>query len=196
MLTPPPIRRRNPLLYFLIALALAVAAVAVWFSVAWLNAANDRSAANASLTSANDEVQRAQQSSAGGAAKARDEVTKAGKDGIVVFQTLDYRHVDEGLDRWQQSSTGALHDDVVSRRASARQSIEAAKTSTTAEVLSAALTDLNDKAGTASMIAAVKVLVTADGKAPEPKFLRVQAGLQRTGDGWKLNAIGQVDFAR
>jgi Mce-associated membrane protein len=196
VLSPPPIRRRNPLLYFLIALALATAAVAVWFSVAWLNAASDRSAANTSLTSANEELKQAEQDPAVGAAKVRDEVTKAGKDAIVVFHTLDYRHVDEGLDQWEKASTGALHDDVLNRRASSKQAIEAAKTATTGEVLSAALTDLDDKAGTATMIAAVKVLVTADGKAPEPKFLRIQAALQRTGDGWKLNGIGQVDFAR
>lgn len=196
MLSPPPIQRRNPLLYFLSALALAVAAVAVWFSVAWLNSSSDRSAANTSLTSANTELQRTEQSSAGAAAKARDKVAEAGRAGIVVFQTLDYRHVEEGLDQWEKTSTGALHDDVVNRRAGSEQSIEAAKTVTTAEVLSAALTDLDDKAGTAAMIAAVKVLVNTDGKAPQSKFLRVQAGLQRVGDGWKLNAIGLVDFAR
>lgn len=196
MLSPPPIRRRNPLLYFLIALALAVAAVAVWFSFAWLNAANDHAAANTSLTSANDDLKRAEQSSLGGAAKARDEAAKAGRAGIVVFNTLDYRHIDEGLDQWEKASVGALHDDVVNRRASSKQSIEAAKTATTAEVLSAALTDLDDKAGTATMIAAVKLLVSKDGTAPESKFVRIQATLQRTGDGWKFNAIAQVDFAR
>lgn len=195
MLTPPPIRKRNPLLYFLVALALAVAAVAVWFSVAWLTAASDRSAANTSLASANAELDRARQTSAGDSAKTRNDATKAGRAGVAIVNTVDYRDVDASLDRWEQVSTGQLHDDVAGGRAQTKQALEQAKTSATASVLAAAVTELNDQAGTATMIAAVKVTVTADGKPPVDKYTRLRAGLQRTKDGWKLRELGQVDVA-
>jgi hypothetical protein len=44
------------------------------------------------------------------------------------------------------------------------------------------------------MIAAMKVTVIVDGTPSDPKYLRVQAALRETGDGWKLSGIGQVNL--
>jgi Mce-associated membrane protein len=174
---PDPARRRwrHPVLLGAIALLVAAVAVAVWFGVAWIQAGNDPS-----LTRA----------------KARDEVSRVAEQSIITFHTLDYRNVDEGLSRWEAASVGPLHDEVIGRRQSSKQAIEAAKTVTTGAVKSLAVTDLNEFEGTATVIAAVEVTVTPDGKQPERKFLRIQGSLQRTGDGWKLSGIGPVDFAR
>ena len=168
-------RGPSPVLLGAIALAVAAAAVAAWFAVSWISAAGDDSL---------------------GRAKARDEVDRVARQAIITFHTLDYRKVDEGLDRWMNASTGALHDDVVGRRDSSKQAIEQAKTVTSGNVLSLAVTDLNEFDGKATVIAAVEVTVTPEGKQPEKKYLRIQGALDRTGDGWKLSGIGQVDFAR
>lgn len=168
-------RGRSPVLLGAIALAVAAAAVAVYFAIAWISAAGDDSL---------------------GRAKARDEVDRVARQAIITFHTLDYHKVDEGLDRWMNASTGQLHDEVLGRKASSKQAIETAKTVTAANVLSLAVTELNEFDGKATVIAAVEVTVTPDGKQPEKKYMRIQGALERTGDGWKLSGIGQVDFAR
>jgi Mce-associated membrane protein len=169
-------RRRwpNPLLLGALALALAAALVAVWYGVSLIKTSGDNSLKRAS---------------------ARDEVDRIARSAIVTFNTLDYRKVDEGLNNWEAASTGPLHDEVVGRRDSSKQAIVQAKTVTSAKVLSLAVTDLNEFDGTATVIAAVEDTVTPDGQQPTNKYLRIQGSLQRTGDGWKLSGIGQVDFA-
>jgi Mce-associated membrane protein len=172
--TVAPRRWLHPLLLGAIALLLAAVAVATWFGVAWLKAGSD-----ASLNRS----------------KARDEVDRIARAAIVTFHTLDYHKVDEGLNNWEAASTGPLHDEVVGRRASSKQAIEQAKTTTSAKILSLAVTDLNEFDGTATVVAAVQVGVNTEGQQPTNKYLRIQGALQRSGDGWKLNGIGQVDFA-
>jgi Mce-associated membrane protein len=144
---------------------------------------------------ATNDLLRAEADDSIGFTKIRDEVINAGQAEVVTFHTLDYRKVDEGLDNWEKSSTGALHDEVVGRRATSRQAIENAKTSTTAKALTVALTELDARAGTATMIAAMQLTVNAEGKQPEQKYLRIRATVQRTPDGWKLSGIGQVNVA-
>lgn len=158
-----------------VVLVVVAAFVATWFGVSWAASASD------------DTLSRA---------KTRDEVDRIARQAIITFHTLDYHKVDEGLDNWQNASTGALRDEVVGRRASAKQAIQEAKTITSANVLSLAVTELNRDEGKATVIAAVEVAVTPEGKPVEKKYMRIQGVLERAGDGWKLSGIGQVDFAR
>lgn len=170
-----PRRWARHLLLGAIALLVAAVAVAAWFGIAMIKAGNDASV---------------------GRAKTRDEVDRIARQAIVTFNTLDYHKIDEGMNNWEAASTGQLHDEVVGRRKSAGQAIVDAKATTSGNVLSLAVTDLNEFDGTATVIAALLQTVTLEGKQPEPKFQRVRASLQRTGDGWKLNAIEFVDYAR
>jgi Mce-associated membrane protein len=172
--TTAPRRWLNPLLLGALALAVAAALVAVWFGVAWIKA------------DGNSSLQRA---------TARDEVDRVARSAIVTFNSLDYRKVDEGLANWEAASAGPLHDEVVGRKDSSKQAIVAAKSVTSARVLSLAVTDLNEFDGTATVIAAVEATVTIEGQQPTTKYLRIQGSLQHSGDGWKLSGIGQVDFA-
>ena len=168
-------RGLRPVLLGALALAVAAAVVAGWFGVSWITAASDESLDRA---------------------KTRDEVARVADAAIDTFNTLDYQKVDEGLDNWLNASTGPLHDDVVGRRASSKQTIEGAKTKTDAQVLSLAVTDLNEFDGKATVIAAVKVVVTIDNKEPVPKYLRVQASLERVREvGWKLSGLGPVNMS-
>ena len=173
--TATPLREPNYLLLGGVVLVVVAAMAAIWFGFSWIGSANDDSLSQA---------------------KARDEVDRVGRQAIITFNTLDYRKVDEGLTNWENASTGTLHDEVVGRKASSKQAIESAKAVTSANVLSLAVTELNDFAGTATVIAAVEVTVTPDGKPAEKKYMRIQGVLQRAGDGWKLSGIGQVEFAQ
>ncbi len=155
------------------AILLAVSGAAAGaFGVSWAVAANDSSI---------------------DLAHTRDKVLQAGRQAIINFNTLDYRQVEKGLDRWARSSTGPLHEQVVKGRKANAERIRKAKTTTTAEIVDAALTELNTRAGKAQMIAVVKVTVTPEGKQPGVKRSRYQAELTRVQDGtWKLSKLGPV----
>lgn len=127
-----------------------------------------------------------------GLADQRDEALGAGRVEIANFNTLDHHKVNEGLDRWAQSSTGPLHDEVEKGRQANAKRITDAKASTKAIVLDSALTQFDPQAGKARMIAVVKVDVAPEGQPPAEKRSRYQADLVRTGDGWKLSSLGPV----
>jgi Mce-associated membrane protein len=165
----------NYLLLGGVALVVVAAMAALWFGAAWITSANDASLSRAT---------------------ARDEVDRIGRAAIQTFNTLDYHKADEGLDNWLNASTGKLHDEVVGRRESSKQALVAAKAVTTAEVLSLAVTELNDFEGRATVIAALKIVVNAEGQQPTDKYQRIQGVLERVGNDWKLSGIGPVDFAR
>lgn len=125
-------------------------------------------------------------------ARLRVAVLAAAKPGIEAFNTLDFHDVDQGLDAWQRAATGQLLDDVKASREASAKAITEARTSTTATVLAAAVTELDDRAGTATVMAAVEVKTTVDGQQPTTKRNRYLAGLARTGDGWKLSSLQPV----
>jgi Mce-associated membrane protein len=110
------------------------------------------------------------------------------------MNTLDYRKVDEGLKDWETATTGGLHDEVVKGKASSRDAIVAAESVTQPTVLSSAVSELDDRAGQASVLVALRVRVTVKGEEPKDKFMRLAGKLQRTDDGWKLYEIGQVPY--
>jgi Mce-associated membrane protein len=125
-------------------------------------------------------------------ARLRDQVLQAGEQAVQNFNTLDYRRVAAGLALWEQSSTGPLHTEIVTGRTQFTQQIEHTKTITTARILDGALTALNARAGTASIIVAVQITVTPASGPPATKQSRLDGTLARTRSGWKLSALGQV----
>ena len=137
-------------------------------------------------------VYRASNAGPPAAAQLRDQVLQAGEQGVQNFNTLDYRHVAAGLALWEQSSTGPLHTEIVAGRAQFTRQIEQTKTVTTARILDAALTALNPRAGTASVIVAVQITVTPASGSPVTKQSRLLGTLAKTPSGWKLSALGQV----
>jgi Mce-associated membrane protein len=161
------------LLTVAVALVVAAAALAGWFGVAYFQAANDDSLEYS---------------------KVRDEVRRVGVAAVVTMNTLDYRKVDEGLADWEAATTGALHDEVIKGKKSSRDAIVAAESVTEATPLSAAVSELDDRAGQASMLVALRVKVTVKGEEPKDKYMRLAAKLQRTEHGWKLYEIGQVPY--
>ncbi|WP_424189926.1 hypothetical protein ACOBQX_14210 [Actinokineospora sp. G85] len=167
-------RGANALLLGAGAVAVVALIFAVWFGVGWISAAGD------------DDLS---------VDRARDEVSRVSEAAVVTLNTLDYRQVDRDLDRWAAASTGQLLDDINNDRASAKTTIEQGKLITTARVLKSAVTQLNDREGTAQVMVAIVRDFTPDGGAPETAYLRVQGALARTETGWKLSNVGSVDFA-
>jgi Mce-associated membrane protein len=164
-------RPGGPLLAIMSAIFVAALACAAWFGWSWLSAAR---AAPSSY------------------AQARDRALAEGEQAVQNFNTLDYRHVKQGVRLWLQSSAGALHSQVEQGQATFEQQVKQARTVTTARVLDGALTALNTRAGTATLLVAVQITVTPPQGSPVIKRSRLQARLSRTAAGWRLTEIGQV----
>ncbi|PSL54814.1 Mce-associated membrane protein [Saccharothrix carnea] len=156
-----------------VAVALAVLAFgyALWAGVSWWSA------------SSSDSVTFSRE---------REEVLRVGQVGIANFTTLDYKKVDEDLDRWLESSTGELRGEIESGRDSRKKQIQDARTVTVSRVLDAAVTELDARAGKAHLIAVVETTVTPEGGQSVKKVNRYQTDLTRTDAGWKLSALGPV----
>lgn len=126
------------------------------------------------------------------AAEARDDALADGRAAVEVFNTLDYRTVEEDLDRWASVATGDLLAELEDNRDRQAARIADARTTTTATVLDAALAEFDDRAGTARMLAAVAVEVTPEGQQPVEKRNRMSVSLERDGDDWKVSKLSVV----
>ncbi|MFF9867235.1 hypothetical protein ACF1G0_17725 [Streptomyces sp. NPDC013953] len=162
---------RNPLLATAAALALLAAGAAGWSGWSWYSAAHDESAAYAA---------------------ARDDALAAGEQAVQNMNTLDHRDLRRGLDTWQDSATGELHDQLTAGRSRFEEQIREARTVTSARVLSGAVTELDTRAGKARVMVALRVTVTPPEGKPTAKESRLLGELTRTPQGWKLSALGQA----
>lgn len=122
-------------------------------------------------------------------AAARDDALADGRTAVEVFNTLDYRDVDAGLDRWEAVATGDLLTELKDGREASAAIIRQQKTMTTAEVLDAALAEFDEAAGTAKLLAAVSVEATHEDQEPVNKRTRITATLERDGDDWKVSEL-------
>jgi Mce-associated membrane protein len=163
--------RSRPLLAVAAALLAAAAIFAGWAGWSWHQAATDESLAYAA---------------------ARDEALRDGREHIAQLTTLDYHDVDGGIARWLDASTGALRDELARTDDKSKETLRQATTVSTGAVLDAAISELDQRAGTARMLASVEITVAKQGGEPAAKRNRFVAQLTRTDDGWKLSAIDQV----
>ncbi|MET9976416.1 hypothetical protein ACFYOI_21350 [Streptomyces microflavus] len=125
-------------------------------------------------------------------AKARDAALAQGKRHLATLNSLDGKDatsVTTGLRAWRDSSTGPLHDQLKRTSAADARTLTTAGDTARGKVTSAALTALDDRTGTAELIATVDVQVTPRTGAPGTQRKRFTATLARTGDGWKVKAL-------
>ncbi|MFD4234489.1 nuclear transport factor 2 family protein [Streptomyces sp. NPDC058542] len=162
---------RNPLVIAALALAVCAAGAAGWGGWLRYEATHDDAASFA---------------------QARDDALAAGEQAVQNMNTLDHRSLEKGLDSWEQSTTGDLHSQLVDGRDAFAEQIAAARTVSTAKVLSGAVTELDQRAGRAGVMVAIRVTVTAPKGEPAVKESRLLGSLTRTADGWKLSALGQA----
>lgn len=127
-------------------------------------------------------------------ARARDEVTEFARHAVAVMNTLDHRTLDEDLEAWAEVTTGALREEVTSLGADQRRQLADARSVTEGQVLSVAVRELDVRAATATVLAAVEVSVSTAGTEATPRYQRVEASLSRTDQGWRLTALAKVPY--
>lgn len=150
---------------------IVAAAFAGWSGYSWWHAGHDDTAARARM---------------------RDDVLHAGTQEIATLNTMDPAHLDQGLRRWLNASTGTLHAQLRSTEPQSRQQIEQARSTASGRVTDAAVTQLNRQAGTADMIASVDIRVTPRAGSATTQRNRYRAGLTLTADGWKLSSLTAI----
>jgi Mce-associated membrane protein len=157
----------------LVATALVVAAVAFagWSGVSWYSAANDETLQFAT---------------------ARDDVLRIGQQELVNFYSLDYKNPDKSFDQMLNQATGPLADTLKQNKDSWRKQIQDGKASLSVKVLDAAVSDLDNRAGSASMTAMLEFVTTPDQGQPVSSRVPMQSALARTDAGWKLSQAARI----
>jgi Mce-associated membrane protein len=122
----------------------------------------------------------------------RDDSLRAAEEAAVTLNTLDYKTVQPGLDRWEAVAAGPLLDQLKARRSEAASTAEKAKSVTTAKVVVAAVAKISPDASSAEVLALVEVTVT-DSKGTTTKQVREKLGVIQTAAGWKISAISTVE---
>ncbi|MFK8909311.1 hypothetical protein [Streptomyces sp. YS-3] len=125
-------------------------------------------------------------------AHSRDAALADGRRGIARLTSLDARDVDADLADWLDATTGPLGDELRATRAKSAQVLKERGTTTRAEVTDAAVTELDDRSGTARLIATVRVEARPRTGAPTTDRKRFEAALARTGHRWKLTSLTAV----
>jgi Mce-associated membrane protein len=123
------------------------------------------------------------------AGRLRDQVLQAATRDIADLNTVNDRQIGVWEARWLADTTGAEHAQVQRTNGAARAQILQVRTSSRAAVTAAAVTGLNQQAGTAQVIAVVRVVQTADSGGEDTISNRYLADLVRTGGGWKISSI-------
>lgn len=125
--------------------------------------------------------------------RTRDAVLIAATSHIADLNTLDYRHVDAGLARWQAVTTGTFHDQVGQVSTDERKLLADQKKISTGKVTDAAVLSLDND--TATVVAAVEVTVK-DGlhadDAATVKRNRFSAHLVLVHGSWLVENLQQV----
>lgn len=165
---------RGPLrsaIFVLAALVLVAVTVAGWFGVSWYQAAHDKSLA---------------------VSMDRDAVLRDAQRAMLTLNTLDYRHVQDGLALWEQFATGSLLNQLRSNHDSYVKAIIDSSTVSNATVLHAAVASLDERAGAAQVLVGVDVTSQIDKGDPSCAHRRVRLDMVRLGDGWKVAMLEPV----
>jgi Mce-associated membrane protein len=165
-------RRYSPVLVAAVVVVVLAAAFVAASGFAWWQAAHSRDRAQAI---------------------SRDQVLLAARLDVTALNTLDYRSVSAGLQKWLSVTTGSLHDQIQQAQSSSEKIIAEAKIITTGVVLAAAVTAIDDK--TATVIASVNVKkqpVTGTAVTTRNRF---SATMTRVDGVWKVSDLKTVGAA-
>jgi Mce-associated membrane protein len=128
-------------------------------------------------------------------ARTRDVVLDAGSRALVDLNTIAAGEVETGLDRWERTATGPLLEQLQEQREQNIAAVRSAGSSTSARLLRAAVTEVDVERGTARMIAALEVTLTAADGRVTPRRTRLDAQLVDTPDGWKVAVVEGVGIS-
>ncbi|MET9859309.1 hypothetical protein ABZY93_08255 [Streptomyces smyrnaeus] len=128
--------------------------------------------------------------------RARDEALAAGRAHLATLNSIDAAHIPAGLREWRATATGPLSDELRRTEKKSAKTLRERGSSARAKVTDAALTSLDDTAGTATLIATLRIETTTRAGAPATDRKRMEAGLERTDDGWKLTSLAPVPVGK
>jgi Mce-associated membrane protein len=165
----------RPLLVVSTGLLVIAAVCAGWFGWSWHE--SSASAATSPPVSGSGVVQQA---------------LRQGEQDMQAFNTLSYKDLAGGLKQWQAASTGVLRQETTSGWSTFAKKVTEARTVTTATILDAAITSLDQQKNTAGIIAAVQITVTPASGSAATKRNRLEGTLSRTSAGWKLSSLSVV----
>lgn len=122
----------------------------------------------------------------------RDSVLATASHEIADLNTVNDKHIAAWEARWLADTTGALHRQVQQTNAAAQAQIKRVETSSAATITGAAVLRLNSHAGTAKVIAVVRVQETASSGGVSTVSNRYLAVLTRTAGQWKVSSLKPV----
>jgi len=123
----------------------------------------------------------------------RDLVLGVASDQIKTLNTVDYRKAEDDLTQWQRVTTGNLLTQLTNQHDSDLNSTRTQKTVSTARIVDAAVSTLDARAGTATVLVAVEVTIGQGDAKPTTRKSRVDAVLSRTEDGWKTGTVQVIE---
>ncbi len=127
------------------------------------------------------------------AAQDRDSALIAATEGVETINSLDYRDADADLAAWADVTTGQFQDGIVAIDDSQRQLLVDEQKIATAEVVDAAV--LNIEGDEATVVAAVEITVVDDAvpdSEPTLKRNRFSAQMKLVEGEWKIENLQQV----
>ncbi|WP_409236415.1 hypothetical protein [Streptomyces sp. PA5.6] len=125
-------------------------------------------------------------------ARDRDAALDAARRHIAVLNTMDGKDVRASLRAWARAADGTLADELRRTGDDSAKVLEQEGTTTRATVTDAAVVALDTRAGTAEVIATVRVEVTERSGRSTTDRKRFEAGLDRKESGWKLGSLTAV----
>lgn len=128
--------------------------------------------------------------------QARDEALAAGRAHIATLNSIDAKGIRADLKEWRAATTGPLRDELRRTEKKSARTLTERGTSARARVTDAALTSLDERAGTAALLATVRIKTATRAGTPATDRKRFEAGLERTADGWKLASLAPVPVGK
>jgi hypothetical protein len=119
-------------------------------------------------------------------AKARDDALKAAEESLVTLNTVDSKAAQAGIDRWEAVTTSPLLEELKTKHAENLALYSGGKLSSSAKVLSSAVSRITGDGSSADVLVYLEVSTT-DTKGSATKQVREKAVMLQTAGGWKLS---------
>ena len=120
----------------------------------------------------------------------RAQYLQAGRQGAVNLTTIDWKHVDDDVERILDSATGTFHDDFSERAQPFIDVVTQVQSTTTGTVTMAGLESVTGE-GAQALVAVTVETMNAGASQPESKAWRMRIDVQRVGTDVK---VANVEF--
>jgi len=125
-------------------------------------------------------------------ARARAAALADGRADLTALSSADGAAAGSSLHSWLAATTGSLHDGLQRGSSGSLASLTGSGTEAVGSVTAAALSALDPRGGTATLLATLSVQVSAVGTTAQTQQRGIQAQLVRTGAGWKVSALTTI----